>query len=61
MIDAAKRANVLKKPCMLRQYDDMIDFGDLYDFLQAGANGSSKCWNCLDLPVLVPEVPSLVR
>lgn len=58
--DAAQRQTQFKRKPQNRMYTDYLVRGVLSDFVQSATDGKA-CYNCLDMPVFVPEMPPFVR
>jgi hypothetical protein len=59
-VDASERAKLFKMPPSARSYVNQIVEGSLHQFVLASVDQKS-CWNCLDLPSLIPEIPPFLR
>ena len=60
MTDAQRRSKIFQKKPEKRVYSTQFGRGSIEEFVKASEN-AKKCWNCLDLPVLNPEIPPFVR
>ncbi|KAF8119971.1 hypothetical protein EV363DRAFT_1193812 [Boletus edulis] len=59
--DADVRGKILAQKAAKRNFEESIVVGDLVEFVTSAEGDNTHVWNCLDLPVLNPEVPALVR
>ncbi|KAI6115492.1 hypothetical protein EDD16DRAFT_1708643 [Pisolithus croceorrhizus] len=58
--DASEWVKLFKMPPSARSYVNQIVEGSLHQFMLALVDQKS-CWNCLDLPSLIPEIPPFLR
>ncbi|KAI6117769.1 hypothetical protein EV401DRAFT_2072319 [Pisolithus croceorrhizus] len=58
--DASEQAKLFKMPPSARSYVNQIIEGSLHRFVLASVDPKS-CWNCLDLPSLIPDIPPFLR
>ncbi|KAF8432349.1 hypothetical protein L210DRAFT_3507531 [Boletus edulis BED1] len=59
--DADVRGKILAQKAAKRNLEESIVVGDLVEFVMSAEGDNTHVWNCLDLPVLNPEVPALVH
>lgn len=58
--DAGIRSTLFEQKPSKREYSKQIVAGSLAEFVLAN-EANDRCLNCLDLPVLMPEVPAFLR